>query len=195
MVQKPRGESQNLKAFMLLYRIRDLLFRCQDQAVARYGLTAEQYAVLVAIAFLEAPVRATDIGRWMDRKVNSVSMIVDRMVKAGLVTRARDLADRREVRLALTGTGEQALRAANPIVLKLIDQIMSSLPAEDAGTLIRLLETLRDRAMGYCYPDVTLGELLSYETEDMARFLKRLSRYTSDSAPKRPRRGTPRPGR
>jgi DNA-binding MarR family transcriptional regulator len=137
MAQKPKGESQNLKAFMLLYRIRDLLFRCQDQAVARYGLTAEQYSVLVAIAFLGPPVRATDIGRWMDRKVNSVSMIVDRMVKSGLVRRARDLPDRREVRLALTGTGEQSLRAANPVVFRLIDEVMSSLPPEDTGTLIR----------------------------------------------------------
>jgi DNA-binding MarR family transcriptional regulator len=195
MVQKPKGESQNLKAFMLLYRIRDLLFRCQDQAVARYGLTAEQYSVLVAIAFLGPPVRATDIGRWMDRKVNSVSMIVDRMVKSGLVRRARDLPDRREVRLALTGTGEQALRAANPVVFRLIDEVMSSLPSEDTGTLIRLLETLRDRAMGYCYPDVNLGELLSYETEDMGRFLEQLSPYTSGSAPKVRRRGARKPGR
>lgn len=191
MVQKPRGESQNLKAFMLLYRIRDLLFRCQDQAVARFALTAEQYSVLVAIAFLDAPVRATDIGGWMDRKVNSVSMIVDRMVKAGLVRRARDLPDRREVRLALTGKGEQALKSANPVVSKLIDEILSSLPPEDTSTLIRLLETLRDRAMGYCYPDVNVGDLLSYETEDMVRFLKRLSRYTSDSGPEAERRGSP----
>ena len=191
MTEEPKGESQNLKAFMLLHRIRDLLFRCQDQAVAKFGLTAEQYSVLVAIAFLDAPVRATDIGRWMDRKVNSVSMIADRMVKAGLVRRTRDLPDRREVRLAMTSKGEQALKSANPPVSKLVDEILSSLPHEETHTLIRLLETLRDRAIQYCCPKVNINELLSYETEDMARFMKRMSKYTSNLQPEAKRRGSP----
>jgi len=183
MIGKQKDESQHLRAFMLLYRVRDLLFRCQDQAVAKYGLTAEQYSVLVAIAFLDAPVRATDIGRWMDRKVNSVSMIVDRMVKSGLVKRARDLPDRREVRLAITAKGQQALKSANPPVAKLVDEILSSLTSDDTRTLIELLETLRDRAIRYCHPDVNLEDLLGYEAEDMERFLKRMSRYGPDPQP------------
>jgi DNA-binding MarR family transcriptional regulator len=190
MMKRQKGESQHLRAFMLLHRVRDLLFRCQDQAVAKYGLTAEQYSVLVAIAFLDAPVRATDIGRWMDRKVNSVSMIVDRMVRSGLVRRARDLPDRREVRLAMTAKGEQALRSANPPVAKLVDEIMSALPSEDARTLIELLETLRDRAIRYCHPDANLEELLGYEAMDMERFLKRMSRYGPGPQPEAKRQGT-----
>ncbi|MBE0430552.1 MAG: MarR family transcriptional regulator [Dehalococcoidia bacterium] len=183
MKGKLEGKSQNLKAFMFLHRTRDLLFRCQDRVVAESGLTAEQYSVLVAIAFLDAPVRATDIGRWMDRKVNSVSMIVDRMVKAGLVRRARDLPDRREVRLAMTSKGEQALKSANPPVARLVEEVFSSLSRDQTETLIRLLETLRGRALQHCYPEVNTEDLLSYETEDMDRFLKRMSRYTPGGEP------------
>ena len=40
-------------------------------------------------------------------------MIVDRMVKAGLVRRARDKGDRRAVHVAITSKGENALKPAN----------------------------------------------------------------------------------
>jgi hypothetical protein len=80
------------KASVALYRTRDLLFRCEDRAVGKFGLTAEQYSVLAAIKQLDDPVRPTDVGRLLDHKVNTVSMIVDRMVNAGLVDRVRDLA-------------------------------------------------------------------------------------------------------
>ncbi|MFP3898156.1 MAG: MarR family winged helix-turn-helix transcriptional regulator [Dehalococcoidia bacterium] len=189
MAEQFEGKTQNLRAFMLLHRVRDLLFRCQDRAVGEFGLTAEQYSVLVAIAFLDDPVRATDIGRWMDRKVNSISMIVDRMVRAGLVSRERDLPDRREVRLAITKEGEQALKAANPKVSRLVEDILSSLSREDAHNLIRTLETLRDRAARYYNPEVNIREMATYETEDMASLMRRMARYHSTDAPKTARRG------
>jgi DNA-binding MarR family transcriptional regulator len=50
--------------------------------------------VLVSISYLEQPVRITDIALWLERSANSISMIIDRMVKAGLVKRARDEVDR-----------------------------------------------------------------------------------------------------
>ncbi len=132
---------------MSLQRTRDLLFRCEDQAVAEFGITAEQYSVLMAIEGLDEPVRATDIARWLGHKVNSVSMLVDRMVKAGLVERERDLPDRRAVRLFMTGKGKQAYQRAAPTVSKLIEDLLSPLSNEDKGTLISLLEALRGKAL------------------------------------------------
>ena len=116
MPEELEREGPGWKAFMSLHRTRDLLFRCQDRVVFEFGLTAEQYSVLFAMKYLNAPVRPTDIGRLLERKVNSVSMIADRMVKAGLIDRVRDLSDRREVRLIITGKGEQAFKAATPAV-------------------------------------------------------------------------------
>ena len=188
MAKQSQDKTQNLRAFMLLHRVRDLLFRCHDRVVGEFSLTAEQYSVLVAIAFLDDPVRATDIGRWMDRKVNSISMIVDRMVKAGLVSRERDLPDRREVRLAITKQGEKALKAANPKVSHLVEEILSSLSNGDTRTLIGILETLRDRAARYYNPEVNIQEVATYETEDMSLFMKRIARYHSTEDPKAPRR-------
>ena len=178
MPKELKDEGQSLKAFMLLHRTRDLLFRCQDRAVAEFGLTAEQYSVLLAIEYLDDPVRATDIGRWMERKVNSISMIVDRMVRAGLVERIRDLPDRRAVRVVFTSKGKRAFELATPEVWKLIDEMFSPLPHEEKRTLIRLLETLRERALKHLNPGTDVRAIATYGTDDASRLLKRMRRYT-----------------
>ena len=178
MPEELKDEGQSLKAFMLLHRTRDLLFRCQDRAVAEFGLTAEQYSVLLAIKYLDDPVRATDIGRWMERKVNSISMIVDRMVRAGLVERIRDLPDRRAVRVVFTSKGKRAFELATPEVWKLIEEMFSPLPHEEKRTLIRLLETLRERALKHLNPGTDVRAIATYGTDDASRLLKRMRRYT-----------------
>lgn len=152
MTKGKKAENPNLETFLALHRTRDLLFRCHDRVVQRFGLTAEQYTVLLAVKHLDDPVRATDIGGWMERKVNSVSMIVDRMVKAGLVERARDLPDRREVRVALTSKGEKALAQATPGVMKLVDELFTPLKQQDQRTLTRLLDRLMERAHRHLSP-------------------------------------------
>ena len=179
MTEEFKSEGESLKAFMLLHRVRDLIFTCQDRVVAEFGITTEQYSVLIAMKYLVAPVRVTDIARWMERKVNSVSMLVDRMVKAGLVKRTRDLTDRRAVRLVITSKGEKALELATPGVWRTIQEISSPLSGEDTRTLIRLLETLRDKALEHLYPGKDARAIVTYETDEVSHLLKRVDRYIS----------------
>jgi len=180
MTEEFKSEDENLRAFMLLHRVRDLIFRCQDRVVAEFKITTEQYSLLIAIKYLDAPVRVTDIARWMERKANSVSMLVDRMVKAGLVKRTRALTDRRTVRLIITSKGEQALELATPGVWRIIQEISSPLSSEDTRTLIRLLETIRDKALEHLNPGKDARAIAIYdETDEASRVLKRVDKYIS----------------
>ena len=188
MSEELTGKSADLKAWMLLRRTRDLAFYCEDRLFSEYGLTAEQYTVLVAIKYCDDPVRPTDIGRWVGHKVNTVSMIVDRMVKAGLLKRIRDLPDRREVRLVITSKGEQAFRPATPAAWSLVEDVMSSLSNEEKRILIKLLEKVRDKAVDRLGPDEDVRRTGSYDTTDLSRLMKRLRKYVSTSAPKHTRR-------
>ena len=179
MPEKFDRESLSLKAWLLLHRTRDVVFRCEDRVVAEFGLTEEQYSVLLAIKCLDEPVRPTDVGRWVGHKVNTVSMIVDRMVNGGLLSRERDLPDRRAVRLVITPKGEKAFEAATPGVARLIEEIMSQLSHEDSLTLVRLLDTLREKALHCLNPRQDVQKTKSYDSEDVARFVKRLASYMS----------------
>jgi MarR family transcriptional regulator, organic hydroperoxide resistance regulator len=146
MPKQSKSESRHLQTYTLLYLTRDAVFRCVDRVVAKFRLTAEQYSVLSAIRELEDPVRPTDIGRLVDHKVNTVSMIIDRMVRAGLIDRVRDLPDRREVRLVITSKGEKAFKPAAAEASKLIQEIMSPLSDKEVDALEALLKRLREKA-------------------------------------------------
>jgi DNA-binding MarR family transcriptional regulator len=83
-----------LKSWRLIYQTDNLLRQCQNQICNEYGLTVEQYAVLIVLNYAGGSARVTDIAQWLIRSTNSISMIVDRMVKVGLIKRTRDRADR-----------------------------------------------------------------------------------------------------
>jgi DNA-binding MarR family transcriptional regulator len=73
-------------AWVLLRQAYNLIFKCEDRVFSEYKLTTEQHTTLMAIKNISEPVRITDIARWLDRSVNSISMIIDRMVKECLCT-------------------------------------------------------------------------------------------------------------
>jgi len=179
MTEEFKSEGDSVQAFILLHRTRDLIFKCEERVVVEHGSTMEQYSVLLSMQYLDAPIRVTDTARWMARSVNSVSMLVDRMVKAGLVKRTRALKDRREVRLVITSKGEQALELATPGVWKIIQELSSPLSDEDTRTLIRLLESLRDKALEHLNPGKDARAIAVYETNEASRLLKRVDKYIS----------------
>jgi len=171
-----------LRTWLLTHRTHDLLRECEDKVLGEYNITTEQCTALIAIEYLDDPVRPTDVARLLLRKGNSASLIIDRMVKAGLVRRIRDRHDRRVVRVVMTSKGREAFEQATPAFWWLIEERVSSLSYEDKHTLISLLERLRDTAFEYLNPERDIREISRYEIEDMARFMKRITKYISSSA-------------
>jgi len=176
-------------AWILLRQAYNLILKCEDQVFSEYGLTTEQHAVLMTIKHISEPVRPTDVARWLDRSVNSVSMIIDRMVKAGLVRRVRDRKDRRTVNLTITSKAEKAFVPATAAGWGLIQEILSPLSDEDRLTLIRLLETLRDKTYDYLGSGEVVEEVRMHEAENMAQFMKQAAEYKSLSTPEAKRQG------
>lgn len=135
------ANSENL--VFLIHRTHDTIRSREDELFSKHGLTTEQYLVLTAIKYLEEPVRITDIARRLTRSVNSVSMIVERMVKAGLLKRTRDNKDRRTVFVTITNKAEILLKPATLAGQEFIQKILAQVSREDEQTLIRLFETLQ----------------------------------------------------
>jgi len=179
-------EFENLDkgTWVLLRQVHNLVSKCEDQVFSEHGLTTEQHGVLMAIKHIDGPVRITDIARWLDRSVNSVSMIIDRMVKAGLVKRTRDRKDRRTVFVTLTNRAEKVYIPATLAGWELIQEILSSLSDEDKLALIRLLETIRDKTYGYLGSGGVVEEVRGNEIENLAQLMKQGAEYKSSSTPK-----------
>jgi MarR family 2-MHQ and catechol resistance regulon transcriptional repressor len=86
MAVNAEQENAVLRLWLLLRRVGDTLVRCQDSIFSKYGLTTEQWGVLTAIK-AGGPLRPVDLAGLLERSPNTISMLVDRMVKPGLVKR------------------------------------------------------------------------------------------------------------
>jgi len=178
-----------LKLWRQVYQTYTLLKKCEDQILAEYGLTTEQYSVLGAIDYFTGPTKITDVARWLERSTNSISMIVDRMVKAGLVRRIRDRSDRRVVHVVNTSKGENALKPATQASLAVIRKILLQLSYEDRNTLLSLLGTMKYEILTYLNPEIDIEEVKREELEQAANVKEWLNKYDLSSTPQVKRQG------
>jgi DNA-binding MarR family transcriptional regulator len=155
------SESENtvMRIWLLLRRVGDTLALCQDSLFGKYRLTTEQFGVLASIKS-RGPLRPSDLSHILERTPNSISMLIDRMVKAGLVRRARDRKDRRTVTVSLTSKGEAAVEPAIPAGWEFIHEILSPLSYDDQHALANLLETVKCELTGYLNPDTDKAEII-----------------------------------
>jgi MarR family transcriptional regulator, organic hydroperoxide resistance regulator len=166
-----------------VYQNYTLLKKCENQTVEEYGLTTEQFAVLGAIDYFTGPVKVTDLAQWLERSTNSVSMIVDRMVKAGLVRRVRDKGDRRVVNVFITSKGEDAIKPATRTSFGVIRKILLQLSYEDRNALLSLLGTMKYEIIKYLDPGVDIEEVKRKELEQAANVKEWLNEYGLTSTP------------
>jgi hypothetical protein len=110
-------------------------------------------------------------------------MIIDRMVKAGLVKRVRSTGDRRVVRLVKTSKAENALKPATLASLERIQKILSALSHEDQSTLLSLQRTIKYEMLKCLNTGVDVKEVKRNELKQEANLAKWLSKYGLISTP------------
>jgi DNA-binding PadR family transcriptional regulator len=86
-------------------------------------------------------------------------MLVDRMVKAGLVRRTRDRKDRRAVFVHLTDKGKEAIDPAVPAGWEFINKVVRSLSHDDQRAVADMLETLKCEFNSYINPEMDRAEI------------------------------------
>jgi DNA-binding MarR family transcriptional regulator len=165
-----------------------------DQILAEQGLSMEQYLVLVTIKYHDSPIRITDVARWLERSTNSITMIVDRMVKAGLLRRVRDRKDRRTVNVFLTSKAENALKPANPAAWEFMQQGMSPLSSKDKNVLAGLLKTINHKLLAYLNPGADVEGMLKNDSRQQEYLMKQWRKQPWLAAPEA-RRSTIKPSR
>ena len=167
------SEKTVLRLWLLLRRVGDALVLCQDSVFREYGLTTEQWGVLTSIKS-RGPLRPTDLASILERSPNSMSMLIDRMFKAGLVRRTRDRKDRRTVSVSLTEKGKTAVEPAVIAGWEFIHDILSPLSYDDQYALADTLETVKCELDSYLNPEMDKAEIVKNSFTDGPDLYKRL---------------------
>ncbi len=134
----------DFEAWSALFEARDAIYRLRQKELSRCGLTAEQSSVLHLVHELGGRATPANLSRLLFRKSQSVSELLNRMSKDGLITKTKDLERRNMVRVAMTPKAEAAY--ALSIRRESIHHVMSQLPGEQVRQMMACLEILRDAA-------------------------------------------------
>ena len=137
--------NREYKLWVLLHQVRDIILEAREKGLRKYGITAQQAQILVVIHAIGDEATPAQIARWTLRRPHSISGILQRMEKIGLVKKDSDLPRKNQVRITLTELGQQAYKRA--IEADAISRIISSLSEEKYQQLKSCLEILREKGI------------------------------------------------
>jgi DNA-binding MarR family transcriptional regulator len=135
---------QDYNLWVLLNQVQTFMSNARDIELLEYGTTAMQTAVLFIANALGERTTPAAISRWLLRKPAAISGLLDRMEKAGLIVKVKDLPKRNWIRIVLTAKGQKAYEQS--LKRKPVHQIMGCLSEEEREQLTSILIKLRNKA-------------------------------------------------
>ena len=112
-----------------------------QNTLARYQLSIPTWRVLAALAEHDGQ-RQIDLAASTSIDVSTLSRVVTRMVKMGLVTRTRSATNNREVTVRLTPKGAAVLARVIPHAIELEARTISGVSAKDLNVVRRSLRRM-----------------------------------------------------
>ncbi|MDD5191488.1 MAG: MarR family transcriptional regulator, partial [Dehalococcoidales bacterium] len=99
---------QDYNLWALLRQTRDAMVKARDRELEKHGSSTIQAAVLFTIQDIGPEATPAEISRRMVREPHSISGLLSRMEKQGLIKRVKDLPKKNMVRVTLTAKGKEA---------------------------------------------------------------------------------------
>jgi DNA-binding MarR family transcriptional regulator len=112
-------------------------------ALAEHGLGIDAWRVLAALSNRGAQ-RQIDLAAMTSIEVSTMSRLVSRMTRMGLVTRRRSENSNREVVIELTGKGRGLVARIIPLAHRLEQTAATGIPAKDMAVVKRALRRMFD---------------------------------------------------
>lgn len=128
-----------LVAVLLLQRA---LERRADLFFAEYDLTDAQFNILNLLAANEGWMEQMELAERLLVGKSSLSIVLNRMTKAGLIERKEHPRDRRQSLLTLSSRGRKLWSKISPVYKERVREIFGSLPKSRREAFIDDLETL-----------------------------------------------------
>ncbi|MEU5263465.1 MarR family transcriptional regulator [Amycolatopsis sp. NPDC021455] len=110
------------------------------ESAREYGLTVQQGQLLCVL--MGRPYGMGDLGATLGLEKSSLTGLVDRAVRRGLVRREPDPDDRRAVQVVLTGEGRDLAEDFYAATCRRVDELAASLSCQERDRLAALLGTI-----------------------------------------------------
>jgi DNA-binding MarR family transcriptional regulator len=144
-MKKSHSTDKDFNLWVILEQARTAVGTARDKELYQYKVSFMKAAVLYIVDAIGSEATPAEISRWILRRSHSVSGLLERMEKDGLIKKAKDLPRRNLVRVTLTDKGKQTLKES--LKRESIHNVMSVLSASEQEQLYSMLQKLRDRAL------------------------------------------------
>lgn len=140
-----QSTDQDYNLWVLMRQTRDAMTKAREKELGRYGISSIQAAVLFTVQAIGSEATPAEISRRLVREPHSVSGLLVRMEKQGLIKRVKNLPRRNMVRVVMTKKGEAAYDLSTR--RNTMHEIMTVLADDERKSLWDNLEKLRDKAL------------------------------------------------
>ena len=114
------------------------------RALADYDITPEQWVVLHIVS-KEKNLSQQDLAERLEKDKNSTKALVDRLIKKELLTRQKDVNDKRFYKLQATPTGIQLAKELAELDYDFMQKAESGLTAEELASFTQTLTKLEEK--------------------------------------------------
>jgi len=133
-------DDADYNVWLLLRSATDAVAKARGKELEKLEISRVQSGVLFLIQTLGEEATPSKISRWMLRTRHSVSELINRMKKDGLLIKVKDLRKKNQVRVMLTEKGQQIYEETKK--RESITRIMSALTDDERQQLKSYLETI-----------------------------------------------------
>ena len=137
-----QDEDQDL--WLLLTHARYAVFRAREKELQRYGVSPEQVGLLFVVQALGNKATPAALSRYILRQPHTVSALVDRMARRGLVKKVKDLDRKNLVRVVMTEKGQRTYELSTK--RGPIHRIMATLSDDERKSFKEYLERILTKA-------------------------------------------------
>jgi len=132
--------------WLLLHQTRNAILRAREKELSKYNISSREAAVLFAIRAIGDNSTPAQIARWIFREPHTVSALINRMERKGLVKKEKDTCRKNVWLVTLTEKGGKAYQQSIEN-RETFHTIISSLTKSECRRLELYLRKLRDRAL------------------------------------------------
>ena len=144
-MEKLSDKDELYNIWILMVKARRCVFKAREKELSQYAITPEQASILYILHSLSGKTTRTEIAKLTCREFQTVSGIVTRMVKSGLVKLQKNKDDKRGAYVTITKKGEQAYHDSEK--RESITRIFSFLSEEERHKLVSILNEVYERSV------------------------------------------------
>ena len=136
--------NENEVLWARLFMSAKVVERAREIELSRVHISLIQAMVLYALKLSPEPLTPSKLARMLCREAHTMSALIDRMEKQGLVEKKHDLARKNLVRVVVTAKGDEAFQRQRSV--NTVTNITKSLTKEEREALGTCVDKLRLRA-------------------------------------------------